>query len=123
MGANMVRRLENGGHGCVVFDSSPEAVSALISENTLGASSLSDLARKLARPRAIWLMVPAAVVDDTIANLLPQLEADDILIDGGNSHYADDHPARKGARGKPHSLRRCRHERRCLGSRARGTAS
>jgi len=90
MGANMVRRLQNGGRGCVVFDRSPEAVSALISENTLGASSLSDLARKLERPRAIWLMVPAAVVDDTIANLLPQLEADDILIDGGNSYYVDD---------------------------------
>jgi 6-phosphogluconate dehydrogenase len=90
MGANMVRRLIKAGHECVVFDVSPQAVSALAKEKAVGAASLADLAKKLARPRAIWLMVPAAVTDKTIADLLPALEADDILIDGGNSYYIDD---------------------------------
>jgi 6-phosphogluconate dehydrogenase len=90
MGANMVRRLIGGGHECVVFDRSPKAVTDLAAEEALGSTSLADLVKKLAKPRAIWLMVPAAVVDSTIADLLPSLEAGDILIDGGNSYYVDD---------------------------------
>ncbi|MDV6345014.1 phosphogluconate dehydrogenase (NAD(+)-dependent, decarboxylating) [Nitrosomonas sp. Is37] len=90
MGANMVRRLINGGHECVVFDVSPEAVKELVKEKAIGATSMADLVKKLAKPRAVWLMVPAAVVDKTIADLLPSLDPDDILIDGGNSHYVDD---------------------------------
>jgi 6-phosphogluconate dehydrogenase len=90
MGANMVRRLIQHGHNCVVFDRAPEVVSQLAREKAVGAVSLSDLAKKLAKPRVIWLMVPAAVVDETITDLLPQLDAGDILIDGGNSYYVDD---------------------------------
>jgi 6-phosphogluconate dehydrogenase len=90
MGANMVRRLLKGGHQCVVFDRSPQAVSELVKEKAAGSSSLHDFVEKLEKPRAVWLMVPAAVVDETIASLLPDLEAGDILIDGGNSYYVDD---------------------------------
>ncbi|HMC66859.1 MAG TPA: decarboxylating 6-phosphogluconate dehydrogenase [Gemmataceae bacterium] len=90
MGANMVRRLLKARHQCVVFDRSPKVVEELTREKAVGASSLQDLARKLERPRAIWLMVPAAVVDATIADLLAYLEPGDILIDGGNSYYVDD---------------------------------
>ena len=90
MGANMVRRLIKGGHQCVVFDMSPKAVEDLAREKAVGASSLADLVRKLEKPRAVWLMVPAAVVDKTIADLVPHLESGDILIDGGNSYYVDD---------------------------------
>jgi len=90
MGANMVRRLMKGGHECVVFDMSQTAVQALAKENATGAASREDFVKKLKTPRAIWLMVPAAVVDRTIADLLPLLEAGDILIDGGNSYYVDD---------------------------------
>ena len=90
MGANMVRRLLKGGHRCVVFDMSPKAVNELVQEKAAGSSSLPDLVTKLEKPRAVWLMVPAAVVEKTIADLLPHLEADDILIDGGNSYYVDD---------------------------------
>src|SRR5215470_17204061 len=90
MGANMVRRLLRAGHECVVFDRSPKAVEALASEKAVGASSLQDFARKLQKPRAVWMMVPAAAVDSTIADLLPSLEKGDILIDGGNSYYVDD---------------------------------
>ena len=90
MGANMVRRLLKGGHRCVVFDMSPKAVNELVQEKAAGSSSLPDFMTKLEKPRAVWLMVPAAVVDKTIADLLPHLEAEDILIDGGNSHYVDD---------------------------------
>jgi 6-phosphogluconate dehydrogenase len=90
MGANMVRRLINKDHDCVVFDRSPQAVSELVTGKATGTSSLAELASKLAKPRAIWLMVPAAVVDETITELLPHLEAGDILIDGGNSYYVDD---------------------------------
>jgi 6-phosphogluconate dehydrogenase len=90
MGANMVRRLLKGGHRCVVFDRSAKAVEELVGEKAIGASSLADLVKKLDKPRAVWLMVPAAVVDQTIADLLPHLEAEDILIDGGNSYYVDD---------------------------------
>ena len=90
MGANMVRRLVGAGHECVVFDVSPRAVEGLVREHATGAASLQDLVRKLDRPRAVWMMVPAAVVDRTITDLVPHLERDDILIDGGNSYYVDD---------------------------------
>src|SRR5437660_3883076 len=90
MGANMVRRLIKGGHACVVFDMSPKAVADLARDKAVGAASLVDLVRKLEKPRAVWLMVPAAVVDKTIADLMPHLESGDILIDGGNSYYVDD---------------------------------
>ena len=90
MGANMVRRLIRGGHDCVVFDMSPKVVAELAKEKAWGASSLADLAKKLVKPRAVWLMVPAGVVDETIAQVLPSLEPGDILIDGGNSYYIDD---------------------------------
>jgi len=90
MGANMVRRLIRKGHECVVFDRSPQAISDLVKDKANGANSLAELAKKLAKPRAVWLMVPAAVVDNTIADLLPHLESGDILIDGGNSYYIDD---------------------------------
>jgi len=90
MGANMVRRLIKKGHTCVVFDRSPEAVADLVKEHAVGATSLSDLVKKLEAPRAVWLMVPAAVVDQTITDLLPHLELGDVLIDGGNSYYIDD---------------------------------
>jgi 6-phosphogluconate dehydrogenase len=90
MGANMVRRLLKGGHDCVVFDMSPQAVAEMTAERAIGAASLADLVRKLEKPRAVWLMVPAAAVDHTISDLLPALEPNDILIDGGNSYYIDD---------------------------------
>ncbi len=90
MGANMVRRLIKKGHNCVAFDRSSKVVDDLVKEKATGTASLAELVEKLAKPRAIWLMVPAAVVDDTIAELLPRLEAGDILIDGGNSYYVDD---------------------------------
>ena len=90
MGANMVRRLLQGGHQGVVFDRSAKAVNELVQEKAVGGSSLQDMVKKLEKPRAVWLMVPAAVVDQSIADLLPHLEAEDILIDGGNSYYVDD---------------------------------
>jgi 6-phosphogluconate dehydrogenase len=90
MGANMVRRLIKGGHQCVVFDRSPMVVKELTQENAVGAASLADLVKKLQKPRAVWLMVPAGVVDQSIADLMPLLEKGDTLIDGGNSYYIDD---------------------------------
>ncbi len=90
MGANMVRRLLRGGHDCVVFDRSPKAVEELVQEKAVGAADLGDIVKKLKTPRAIWLMVPAAVVDKTISDLLPYLESGDTIIDGGNSYYIDD---------------------------------
>ena len=90
MGANMVRRLLRDGHRCIVFDRSPEAVKELVREKAIGSASLTDFIKKLKRPRAVWLMVPAAVVDKTISDLLSGLDAGDILIDGGNSYYVDD---------------------------------
>ena len=90
MGANMVRRLMKGGHTCTVFDMSQKSVAELASEGANGASSIKDFASKLQKPRAIWLMIPAAVVDSTITEIVPFLEAGDILIDGGNSYYIDD---------------------------------
>ncbi len=86
----MVRRLLKGGHECVVFDVSPGAVDELVKEKAVGASSAADFVKKLEKPRAIWMMVPAGVVDDTIAGLVPHLEPGDTLIDGGNSYYIDD---------------------------------
>ena len=90
MGANMVRRLLRAGHQGAVFDRSPKAVEELVQEKAVGAASLGELVKKLSKPRAVWLMVPAAVVDETIAELAPFLEPGDILIDGGNSYYVDD---------------------------------
>ena len=90
MGANMARRLLDGGHQCVVYDRSPKAVEDLAREKAVGASSIADFVKKLETPRAVWLMVPAGVVDATIKDLLPHLTAGDILIDGGNSYYIDD---------------------------------
>jgi 6-phosphogluconate dehydrogenase len=90
MGANMVRRLMKAGHNCVVFDMSQKSVAELAGEGATGSSSIQDFISKLQKPRAIWLMIPAAVVDSTIAEIAPHLEAGDILIDGGNSYYIDD---------------------------------
>jgi len=90
MGANMVRRLMRGGHQCVVHDVSAKAVEALAGEGATGSSSLDDFLQRLKKPRAIWLMVPAGVVDSTLADLVPRLEAGDIVVDGGNSYYRDD---------------------------------
>jgi 6-phosphogluconate dehydrogenase len=90
MGGNMVRRLIKGGHNCVVYDRSEKAVKELVSKKAVGASSLADLVKKLKKPRALWLMVPAAVVDKSIADVVKLLEPGDILIDGGNSYYVDD---------------------------------
>ena len=90
MGANMVRRLIKDGHQCVVYDQSPDSVQQLSKEKAIGASSLADFVKKLPKPRAVWLMVPAAVVDKSIADLLPLLEKGDTIIDGGNSYYVDD---------------------------------
>ena len=84
MGANMVRRLVRGGHDCVVFDMSPKAVEELAKENATGAASLDDLVKKLHKPRALWLMVPAAAVDKTIADVLPHLEPGDVASPCGN---------------------------------------
>ena len=96
MGANMVRRLLKNGQECVVFDRSPNVVHELVKEKATGATSLGDLVTKLDRPRVIWLMVPAAVVDATIGELSPLLERGDIIIDGGNSYYVDDIERAKG---------------------------
>jgi 6-phosphogluconate dehydrogenase len=90
MGANMVRRLIKAGHECMVFDRSPKAVEDLERDKAEGCGSLADLVSKLQKPRAVWLMVPAAVVDETIAELVKSLEPGDIVIDGGNSYYIDD---------------------------------
>jgi 6-phosphogluconate dehydrogenase len=98
MGANMVRRLLKNGQECVVFDRSRNVVNDLVKEKASGATSLADLVTKLDRPRAIWLMVPAAVVDETIGELSPLLEPGDIIIDGGNSYYVDDIERAKGLR-------------------------
>jgi 6-phosphogluconate dehydrogenase len=90
MGANMVKRLLKGGHKAVVYDRSPDAVKTLSDAGAVGAASLAAFVKSLAKPRTVWLMVPAAVVDSTISDLLPNLEAGDVLIDGGNSYYIDD---------------------------------
>ena len=90
MGANMVRRLMKNGHSCVVYNRNPEAVKQLVAEGAIGATSLSEFVAKLTAPRAVWLMIPAAAVDGVLADLAPKLQADDVLIDGGNSYYVDD---------------------------------
>jgi 6-phosphogluconate dehydrogenase len=100
MGANMVLRLLRGGHSCVVYDRSPEAVAKLAQQGATGAASLDEFVKKLNRPRAVWLMVPAAVVDASIQDLIPRLDKDDILIDGGNSYYIDDIRRAKELRAK-----------------------
>ena len=98
MGANMVRRLQKNGHTCVVYDRSPENVKQLSGEGATGANSLDDFVQKLQKPRAIWLMVPAGVVDRMIHELVPKLESGDILIDGGNSTTLTTFAARKSFR-------------------------
>ncbi|HVB79603.1 MAG TPA: decarboxylating 6-phosphogluconate dehydrogenase [Candidatus Binataceae bacterium] len=100
MGANMVRRLMRGGHECVVFDVSPDAVKALVKEGAIGASSLDDFRAKLKKPRVTWMMVPAAVVEKTLADLSERFEPGDILVDGGNSYYVDDLRRAKALRAK-----------------------
>ena len=90
MGANMVRRLQRNGHSCVVYDRNSKAIAELTADGAQGSASLADFVKQLSKPRAIWLMVPAAVVDASINELVPLLDKDDILIDGGNSHYVDD---------------------------------
>jgi 6-phosphogluconate dehydrogenase len=90
MGANMVRRLQRGGHDCVVFDANPASVQQMSGEGATGASSLEDFIAKLSKPRAIWLMVPAGIVDNMLHQLVGHLEPGDIVIDGGNSYYIDD---------------------------------
>ena len=100
MGANMVRRLIKGGHECVVYDRAPEAVKNLAQEKALGAVSLGEFVNKLSKPRAVWLMVPAGAVDGSISDLLPLLEPEDTLIDGGNSYYVDDIRRAKELAGK-----------------------
>jgi 6-phosphogluconate dehydrogenase len=102
MGTNMVRRLLRAGHHCVVYDLNPDAVEALVKEGAVGSTSLEDLSRKLKVPRAIWMMVPAAVVDPTLKSLIPLLEGDDVVIDGGNSYYHDD--IRRSAELKPKGI-------------------
>ena len=100
MGANMVRRLHKGGHACVVYDAFPKSVAALAAEGATGAASLAEFVERLAPPRCVWLMVPAAVVDATIADLVPLLAAGDTVIDGGNSYYVDDIRRSKALAGK-----------------------
>src|SRR5437588_4870487 len=90
MGANMVRRLQKNGHKCIVYDRSADSVKQLEGEGATGSASLDDFVKKLSKPRAVWLMVPAAVVDQSIKDLLPRLDKGDIIIDGGNSYYVDD---------------------------------
>src|SRR5579862_3776987 len=90
MGANMVRRLMRGGHKCVVFDRAAASVQQMAGEGASGAASLDEFVAKLERPRAVWLMVPAAAVDATLQDLAARMEAEDIVIDGGNSYYIDD---------------------------------
>lgn len=102
MGANMVRRLMNEGHECVVYDMSAEAVKELADQGAIGANSLDDLVSRLSKPRALWLMVPAAVVDQELVKLIPLLEAGDIVIDGGNSYYRDD--IRRGGELQAHGI-------------------
>ena len=99
MGTNMVRRLRRAGHQCVVYDLDSNAVDALVNEGAVGATSLKEFAEKLKKPRAVWMMVPAAVVDSTLKSLVPLLDRDDVIVDGGNSYYHDD--LRRAAELKP----------------------
>ena len=106
MGANMVLRIKRAGHECVVYDVHSESVQALVKEGAVGATSLADLAAKLSKPRAVWLMVPAAIVDKELDQLVPVLERDDTVIDGGNSYYHDDIRRAEAAAGEGPALRR-----------------
>ena len=90
MGASMVRRLQRAGHKCIVYDIHPDIVDDLVKEGAIGTKSLEDFAQTLTKPRAVWMMVPAAAVDSTLEKLIPLLERDDVIIDGGNSFYQDD---------------------------------
>src|SRR5258708_31519602 len=90
MGANMVRRLQKNGHKCVVYDRSADSVKQMASEGATGASSLSDFVKKLKKPRTVWLMVPAAVVDATLHDLVSKVEKSDMILEAGNSYYIDD---------------------------------
>ena len=119
MGANLVRRLMRDGHHCVVYDVNDAAVKELAGEGAVGADSLADLVGKLDKPRAVWLMLPAAIVQSTLDELIGSLEPGDTVIDGGNSYYHDD-IARAAAAGRaPAPLRRLRYVGRRLGARAR----
>lgn len=102
MGTNMVRRLLRAGHQCVVYDLQPEAAQALVNEGAVGTRSLEEFAHKLKKPRAAWMMVPAGVVDPTLKTLIPLLDRDDVVIDGGNSYYHDD--LRRDAELKPKGI-------------------
>jgi 6-phosphogluconate dehydrogenase len=102
MGSNMVQRLLRAGHKCVAYDIHPEAAQSLIKDGAVGTTSIEDFAKKLKAPRAIWMMVPAAVVDETLKTLIPFLEKDDVVIDGGNSYYHDD--IRRAAELKPKGI-------------------
>jgi 6-phosphogluconate dehydrogenase len=102
MGTNMARRLMKAGQHCVVYDLQPEAVEAIAKEGAVGTTSLKDLVSKLKAPRTVWMMVPAAVVEPTLQTLIPLLERDDVIIDGGNSYYHDD--LRRAADLKPKGI-------------------
>src|ERR1700685_1463177 len=102
MGTNMVRCLRRAGHQCVVYDLDTKAVDVLVKEGAVGARSLGDFAEKLKKPRAVWMMVPAAVVDSTLKTLIPLLDRDDVIVDGGNSYYHDD--LRRAAELKPKGI-------------------
>ena len=115
MGANLVRRLMRDGHRCVAYDRNPDVVKSLAAEGATGAESLADFVAKLDTPRAIWIMVPAGVVEPTLEQLRPLLEADDIVIDGGNSYYRDDITRAAEPEAGRHPLRRRRDERRRVG--------
>jgi 6-phosphogluconate dehydrogenase len=120
MGANMVRRLMQGGHHCVVFDKNYANVNQLAGEGATGAASLEDFVRSLTPPRAVWIMVPAGVVDGTLEELTPLLAKDDTVIDGGNSNYTDDIRRAQARTARPgDALRGHRRERRRLGTGAR----
>ena len=90
MGANLVRRLMRDGHRCVAYDVNADAVKALVAEGAEGAATLEEFVSKLSRPRNLWIMVPAGIVDQTLSKLVPLLDAGDVVIDGGNSYYRDD---------------------------------
>ena len=119
MGANIVRRLMRDGHDCVVYDVNADRVAELESEGATGATSLEDFVAKLETPRAAWLMVPAAIRAGAVDELAELLEPGDIIIDGGNSYYRDDVDRASEAAAEGHPLRRRRHERRRVRSRAR----
>ena len=119
MGANMVRRLMRGGHECVVWDRDEENIKKLAGEGAAGALTLNDLLKMLEPPRAIWLMIPAAAVDDTLAELTARLETGDIVIDGGQLLLHRRHSPRTGTEGQGHALRGCGHQRRRVGAGAR----